>query len=580
MLDNYTDETMPLFRLLHTPAFRFVLVYFNHYSLRQRLKEDLQYRFPEWPVAEADATKVSYRELADTFYDLEKGLFFIDNFEGVLAEPEKYTGLNLRRDKLAQYPIALICFISPGAQTLVARDIMEKMPDLWSFRSEMLDLKMEIIVDRQLNTERDGLRNTVQTSSLGGYDFTEKKTELQRLQKQVVKTTPEESSLIEMLLLQIKDIQTDIGLYVEAIETVDILLKEYKQDKEAIAVLYIDKGDLLRTIGKSAEAVKAYESSLSVVANLHDNNNIIAIANERLGTAYADLGDLKQAMIYYQKYNQLEVQLHKAFPDNVEFKDGLAISYSKLGEVHLALGNLERALAYYLQYNQREAQLYKAYPENVDFKKGLAISFSKLGDVESSLGNFGIALAYYNQNKRLNTQLYHSYPDNVVFKNNLGASLSRLGDVQSSLGNLERSLGYYEQLNQLEAQLHHNYPDNVDFKNNLIVSFSKLGEVQLALGNLKQALVYYQQYNELGAKLHQAYPNNVVFKNNLAISLVKLGFVYRDSLDDREKALNYFKNAEQLWIELVKASPSHAEFNKFLTSIQQDMIVTESFFST
>ena len=137
------EETKPLLRLLRTEAFRFIIVRYNHYSLVTRLKEDLLQHFPERPQNTIDARKVDYRLLVNSYYKAKKGFFFVENFEEILNNPEIYSGLNQRRDKLALFPIALVVFISSSTDELFARKIMEKMPDLWSFRSLLLDLKTE-----------------------------------------------------------------------------------------------------------------------------------------------------------------------------------------------------------------------------------------------------------------------------------------------------------------------------------------------------------------------------------------------------------------------------------------------------
>jgi hypothetical protein len=49
------------------------------------------------------------------------------------------------------------------------------------------------------------------------------------------------------------------------------------------------------------------------------------------------LGDLEQALTFFEQYHQLEKELHEAFPQNVDFKNGLAISYAKLGDTYTAL---------------------------------------------------------------------------------------------------------------------------------------------------------------------------------------------------------------------------------------------------
>ena len=72
-------------------------------------------------------------------------------------------------------------------------------------------------------------------------------------------------------------------------------------------------------------------------------------------------------------------ELYEAFPQNVNFKNGLAISYEKLGSTYTALGQLDSALIYFKDETDLFIELYEAFPQNVNFKNGLAISYNYLG---------------------------------------------------------------------------------------------------------------------------------------------------------------------------------------------------------
>ena len=73
----------------------------------------------------------------------------------------------------------------------------------------------------------------------------------------------------------------------------------------------------------------------------------------------------------------------------------MAISYSKLGETHAALGNLDQALQFYQERSRLGQELYDSFPNNVSFKNGLAISYEKLGETHADLGNLDKALQFY-----------------------------------------------------------------------------------------------------------------------------------------------------------------------------------------
>jgi tetratricopeptide (TPR) repeat protein len=589
MLDNYGEETKPLFKLLKTEAFRFVIVRYNHSSFIQKLEKDLIRLFPERPFKKVSAQKSDYQHITQAYYALNNGFFFIENFDDVLKEARNSlnketpqyaeqnerrrgitAGLNLRRDKLAKYPIALFVFVPASAGELYAKVIMEKMPDLWSFRSWMLDLQKETSAER----------NVVQGSTIEaksdvrfGNDVIKtidpsQESEFNRLLALLEKTSETETAYRLTLFPQIVDAALESGRYEQAFS----ILEEWESlatdvDKPRI---WIYKGDVLAIYGQLEEALALFEKAKSISEQNQDTNRI-SIALERLGNTYSALGNLDKTLGFYEDFTKLMKELYAAYPNNVEFKNGLATSYSKLGETHTSLGNLDKALSFHEKCNRLQKELYAAYPNSVDFKNGLAISYSKLGEMHMSLGNLDNTLEFYEESNRLEKELYAKYPNNVEFKLNVGWSNQFLGMTHTSLGNLDNALGFYEEMNKLFKELYADYPNNVDFKNGLAISCSKLGETHTSSGNLDKALVFFEKKNELSKELYEAYLNNVDFKNGLASSYAQLGVFSKDNLKDKTKARAYFKQAEVLWKELVRDAPQFVRFQKFLGMVQESL---------
>ena len=91
------------------------------------------------------------------------------------------------------------------------------------------------------------------------------------------------------------------------------------------------------------------------------------------------------------------------------------------------------------------------------------------------------------------------------------------------------------------------------------------------MGNLDKALGFYNDEVKLFEELYAANPNNVAFKNGMAISYYKLGVFSRDQLKNKTKARTYFKQAETLWLELVRDAPQYVQFKEFLGILQSEM---------
>ena len=110
----------------------------------------------------------------------------------------------------------------------------------------------------------------------------------------------------------------------------------------------------------------------------------------------------------------------------------MAISYSKLGETHTALGNLPQALTFFEDQTKLFEELHEAYPQNVSFKNGLAISYWQLGSFyKDKKSDVAAARWYFEQCRQSLQELTESYPAYVEFNNNLS-------EVQNDLTNLDK----------------------------------------------------------------------------------------------------------------------------------------------
>jgi tetratricopeptide (TPR) repeat protein len=635
MSDNYAEETQPLFKLLRTEAFRFVIVRYNHFSFVQQLEKDLKRLFPKRPIKKVDAQKLDYTNITNAYFALKTGFFFINNFDDVLKEERdslgietpQYAkqnerrrgitaGLNLRRDKLAKSPIALFVFVPASTGELYAKTIMEKMPDLWSFRSFILDLEKEISIEK----------NILQNSPLKiGGDFRigddniviidpSQRTELKRLISLLNKTPKSEKAYRLTLYPQIVDVAMKAGNYTQALKTLD----EWEMQDNNKGLIWIEKGDVYMTIGNLNKALKLFESAkvffeknkyktnLAVSferlgethrvlgdldktlffyeeynrleKELYDSNpnnaafkNSLAVSFERLGTTHMALGNLGKTMFFYEEYYRLEKELYELNPNDKAFKNGLAISYSKLGRANTVLGNLDKALMLYEEHNRLEKELYYTNSNNVEFKNGLAISYQYLGIAHMDLGNMDKALVAFEESNRLAKELYVIYPNNIFFKNGLAISYQFLGNTNTELGNINQALEFYEKDIELSKELYLSNENNLEFKRNLSVTHQFLGNTHTKLGNLDKALALFEEYNRLEKELYAAYPNNVDYKNGLAVSYHKLGEYYRDHTNDATKALINFKECEKLLKVLADMSPDNVEFQKNLEEVQQDI---------
>lgn len=451
--DNYVEETHPLFRLLQVEAFRLVIVRYNHYSLVTQLKADLQATFPERPFAEIDAETTDYRTLVDTYYQTGSGFFYIQNFRALLNNPELYAGLNQRRDKLAQYPIAIIAFVEPPTTDQFAVQIMEKMPDLWSFRSLLLDLYKPIEITNSNSFEIPEL-SIPYISTIGGSTVVGKEKALAELLNTIANTPETEIDYLFTQYQHVGQLQMDLGKYQDAIITYDKLISITNNNSYKAALL-LSEGDAYKMIGQVDIAILKYEVSKKLCyEDVEDNMLVLLHVIEELGHACTLTVAFDKAFGYYNE--QLSTLQHylESYPDDL-LKYDISWSYSLLGDAQVNLKNYNHALIFYK----------KCYDlaEKYGNKTMLAVSFRKLGVIHEKLGNVLLALRYFEKNYIFSSEFFEANPDFRYNKKSLAISLKHLGQIEVKLGNISKAISHYQKFLMLINELRTDFPMNTDF---------------------------------------------------------------------------------------------------------------------
>jgi tetratricopeptide (TPR) repeat protein len=414
-VNNYAEETKPLFRLLRTEAFRFIVARYDHYSLVTKLKADLSEQFPDRPVLTVDATRIDYRTLVDRYYELGSGFYFIENFEAVLENPEIYSGLNQRRDKLAKYPIALFGLISTTPDEQFARRVMEKMPDLWSFRSLLLDLKMAAPDHTTEEIRSKGLiskQDIKSTGTLGGSSIPEKKKELKRLLKRAASATSRDDSFLRTVYAQIARLYEDLFLYDKAIEYHQKIEKicQESDDKAGLAETYNNIGIIYRKKGEWDRALEYYLKSEKFRIEVGNKAGLAASYNN-IGLIYSIKGEWDKALEYYLKSEKICIE--------IGYNEGLATSYNNIGLIYSNKGEWDKALEYYFKSEKVSIE--------IGDKATLATTYSNIGGIYGNKGEWDKALEYYLKSEKISIEVGDKAGLATTWFN-LGTVLQQKGD--------------------------------------------------------------------------------------------------------------------------------------------------------
>ena len=528
--DNYKEEVTPLFKHLRTEAFRFIIVRYNHYSLIEMLENELKSLFPTRQFTKVNAHSITFSELSAAYYAQENGFFWIENFDFVLQEKNEFllnnlldeerrnqitAGLNLRRDTFAKKPIALFVFLQAD-NVQYARVIMNKMPDLWSFRTLMLDLKLK----KEITVEENNLIFDIDLPNivLEEEAIIKKKNELSRLEDELNKTDKNEIAYISNIYIQMVDLQTELGLYGEALKTLNksgVYNPNYNK-----GVFFMQKGDVFRLLGNIKQAESAYKKAIAFFKK-ENNSNSETVCLNYLGIIEMDKSKLNKAKNYFKKANRIQEKLYKKKSSDLLYKNNLASSYLQLGVVYSRLNRWDIALNFCLKNSQLMEELCNDYPEELSLKNGLTNSYLNLGRMYYGLNNMPEALSFFEKSRQMKEELY--------------------------------TLNLHEKNTKLE----------------LVYLYILLGNTYRDTKNNNKCIFFYIKANKMAKELHEKYPLDASFKNILSYTYAALGDFY--SKTNKEKASEHYLICEQLITELVKISPQNINFHHNLVKIKENL---------
>lgn len=208
------NEIKLLLRSLRPAIFRLIVVQYNHRQVVDQVVEQIQYTYADRRFLRTSVKHKSYRALMETIYQQDSGVLIIEDFQYILRDPEVYVAFNQRRDKIAQYPLALVCFVPTGNEVL--QECMKKLPDLWSFRNLIVEILWKS------DTSEAEPEEHVTASTLGGKTVREKEKELNRLVNRVAQLQGDANNTALLLTYypQISQLLAELGAYHRGLEYV------------------------------------------------------------------------------------------------------------------------------------------------------------------------------------------------------------------------------------------------------------------------------------------------------------------------------------------------------------------------
>lgn len=364
----------------------------------------------------------------------------------------------------------------------------------------------------------------------------------------------------------------------EAIKYLDQLSQQSSLDIELqteLGLAYRRVGDIQGrpfriNVGNTSAALESYKKSLSIFEKLATINNSskiqseLATALERVGENFSKIGNLTEAIRYYQTVVEIRRQVERNSGFDSENEYLLASCYIKIGDIWQLKADFINTLQFYCSALDIFKKLSENDPKNQKFRRGLAVVYTRLIVILESSSDLLVerisqapiinelnqkSLYYSNLITENAKQALSLEPDNPFLQSELagcyllsGSTLLKVGDTNQALVLLQNALIILEKLISKD-------PSNTEYQFQLGLGYTRLGEAQLKLKEITNAISSSKKALSILELLSNRDPNNTIFKNYLAHTYNLLAIASISSKSSRE-AENNLRKSLVIWKDL------------------------------
>ena len=179
-------------------------------------------------------------------------------------------------------------------------------------------------------------------------------------------------------------------------------------------------GNAYADLGDARKAIEFYEQQLVIVREI-GNRRGEGNALGSLGNAYADLGEVRKSIEFYQQ----SLKLHREIGD----RRGEGQDLGNLGLAYFSLGDARKAI----EFHEQALGIARAIGD----RRGEGADLGNLGNAYFSLGDARKAIEFHEQALVIDRE--------IGDRRGEGADLGNLGSAYSALGDARKGIGFFEQ---------------------------------------------------------------------------------------------------------------------------------------
>ena len=301
-------------------------------------------------------------------------------------------------------------------------------------------------------------------------------------------------------------------------------------------------------LGEPRKAIEHYEQALMISREIGDRrgegNNLGS-----LGLAYSDLGEMRLAIEYYEQALMISRKIGDRRGEGADLGN-LGNAYAALGETSKAIENHEQALMISRKIGDRRGEgadlgnlgnAYVALDEprkaieyyeqalkicrEIGDRRGESAALGSLGIAFADLGDTCKAIEYYEQALKICRK--------TGGRMNEGECLGNLGNAYRNLGETDNAIEYYQQALVIAKEIGDRKNEG-NWLGDMGLAYADLGEPRKAIEHYEQALMISREIGDRRGEGNQ---------------LGNLGNAYAD-LGEPHKAIEHYDQARTIFKEI------------------------------
>lgn len=334
-------------------------------------------------------------------------------------------------------------------------------------------------------------------------------------------------------------------------------------------------GSVLRTMGKLAGALTAYHEGLIIMRAISTTDRANAewqrdvhVSLERVAEVLVAQGETKSALDTYNESLEIMTVLSTHDANNAGWRHDKSVILGNIGDLHMDRGDLEGALIAYRQSLDIVSLLSAQQPDNSAWRRELYASLVRVGDVLHAQHNLVDSLQTQRKGLDIIRALAASDAHNTRWRRDLSTSLAKVGDVLNAQGDSSRALVAYREGLDIMRALCRQDPSEAGWRRELSAILARLGDLLLAENKFEDALTAYRESLDIMRALSGMDPDNTQWHTDKVLSLWRLALIADDArarwsealaILERLKSLDRLSTTQLEWIDAIKAKLSESE---------------------